>query len=351
MKKSIHALFTLSVMAAGLTLSSCDSAIFDYEGDCSVHYRVPITYKMNVLDADAFQSQVSSVTLYVYDTQGNLVLRKTENGDALKTPGYAMDVDLKPGQYSMLVWGEGTPNATPAESFTFGDPAQITDLSATLPLSGNDGNLYIDKDLTPLFHGYASSVDFPDTYGTVTLPAIDLTKDTNTFVIALENYEGYPIAPDALSVSIESQGNNVLSWQNRPIGETPFSYRAWSRTLIGSERPESRAEGEDEGDADGDVTGNVTGLLAELTTSRLMADSRPMLVVHRNWDDKDILRLDLINLLMLVQGHFPYSGQEYLDRVDRYTMTFFVDADLNWYTAQGINILGWKVVPPQDVDF
>ncbi len=53
---------------------------------------------------------------------------------------------------------------------------------------------------------------------------------------------------------------------------------------------------------------------------------------------------------MLVRGHFPYGGQEYLDRVDRYSMSFFEDADLNWYTAMGISILGWKVVPPQDMD-
>lgn len=305
---------------------------------------------MNVLDADAFQSQVSSVTLYVYDTQGHLVLQKTESGDALKVADYAMDVDLQPGKYTMLVWGEGRPNATPATSFAIGAPSQMTGLSATLPLSGTDGNLYIDQELVPLFHGYAESVDLTDTYGTVMLPAIDLTKDTNTFVIALENYEGYPIEPDALAVSIESQGNNILSWQNLPMGENHFTYRAWSQTQISSERSESRGDDDDQKDQTENATGNVTGLLAELTTSRLMADSRPMLVVHRNWDDTDIIRLDLINLLMLVRGHFPYGGQEYLDRVDRYTMTFFVDADLNWYTAMGINILGWKVVPPQNME-
>lgn len=314
--------------------------IFDDQGDCSVHYRLPITYKMNVLNADAFSSQVSSVTLYVYDEQGTLVLQKTDSGVLLKEPDYAMDVDLKPGKYEMLVWGQGTPNATPATNFTIGDGAHITGLSATLPLSGSEGDQYSDQELTPLFYGYSASVDCPDTYGEVILPAIDLTKDTNTFVIALENYEGHPIAPDALSVSIESQ-SNVLSWQNQPVGDNPFTYRAWSQTLLESERPETKA---------GEETGNVTGLLAELTTSRLMADSHPMLVVHRQWDDTDIIRLDLIKLLMLVRGHFPYGGQEYLDRVDRYTMSFFVDADLNWYTAMGISILGWKVVPPQDMD-
>lgn len=346
MKKNIQALFTVSVIAAGSILSSCDSMIFDDQGDCSVHYRVPITYTMNVMDIDAFHKEVTSVTLYVYDRQGNPVLQKTESGEALKAKDYAMDVDLLPGTYSMLAWGHGTPNYTPAASFTIGDPAQMTGLSATLPLSGTDGNLYIDQELVPLYHGYLPSVELPDTYGTVTLPGIDLTKDTNTFVIALENYEGLPIAPDALSVSIESQGNNVMSWQNLPIGENPFTYRSWSQTLLESVRPESRADDYSEG-----TTGNVTGILAELTTSRLMADSRPMLVVHRNWDDTDIIRLDLINLLMLVRGHFPYGGQEYLDRVDRYTMTFFIDADLTWYTAKGISILGWHVVPPQNVEF
>ena len=341
MKKSIRALFPFSLVAAGAVLTSCDSVIFDDQGDCSVHYRVPITFTKNIMDIDAFSRQVESVTLYVYDQDDNLVMQKTESGDALKTSDYAMDVDLLPGRYSMLVWAQGTPNYTPATSFTLGNPERMTGLSATLPLSGSDGNLYIDQELVPLFHGYAESVELPDTYGIVTLPTIDLTKDTNTFVIALENKEGLPIPEDALSVSIESSGN-TLGWNNLPINDNPFSYRAWSQTLLESERTESRAD---------DETGGVTGILAELTTSRLMADSHPKLVVHRAWDDTDIIRLDLINLLMLVRGHFPYSGQDYLDRVDRYTMTFFVDADLSWYTAEGINILGWKVVPPQDVEF
>lgn len=317
-------------------MNSCES-IYDDQGDCSVHYRVPITYTKNVLDADAFASQVNSVTLYVYDRQGNLVLQKTDSGDALKAPDYTMDVDLLPGTYTMVAWGEGTPNNTPATSFTIGDPTQMSGLSATVPLSGVQGNLYSDRELTPLFYGYSATVECPDTYGYITLPAIDLTKDTNTFVIALENYEGNPIPEDALTVSIQSQ-SNVLSWQNLPTGNTPFSYVAWSQSLIESERDNSR---------DGDETGNVTGILAELTTSRLMADSHPMLVVHRNTDNTDIIRLDLIKLLMLVRGHFPWNGQEYLDRVDRYTMTFFVDSENSWYTAGGINILGWKVVAPQ----
>jgi len=41
------------VIAFG-SLSSCDSAIYDDEGDCSVHYRVTFTYDMNMKWANAF---------------------------------------------------------------------------------------------------------------------------------------------------------------------------------------------------------------------------------------------------------------------------------------------------------
>lgn len=349
MKKSIQALFTISALAAGVLLNSCDSAIFDYEGDCSVRYRLPITYKMNYLNVDALSTQVDRVTVYVYNEQGAFQRSFSATIGELAQNDYALeiaDTELKPGKYSMLVWGEGKAEASDPVSFTIegGEKPALTDLSATLPLSGSDGSLVSDHDVTPLFHGYAANVELPDTYGTVTLPAIDLTKDTNVITIALENVEGYPIDPGALSVSIEADSSE-LNWQNQPVGNRLFSYMPWSVTKLETTRLETR-DGEDEGPTE---TG-VTGLLTEFTTGRLMANSKPMLVVHRNWDDKDILRLDLVNLFMLVRGHYPWGGQEYLDRIDRYTMTFFIDADLNWYTAGGINILGWKVVPPQNME-
>lgn len=356
MKKSIQALFTISALAAGVLLNSCDSAIFDYEGDCSVHYRLPLTYKMNYLDVDALSTQVDRVTVYVYDEQGAYRRTFSATVGQLAQNGYALEFsgdELKPGRYSMLVWGEGHAEGADPTAFAIGggDSPALTDLTATLPLKGSDGSLYSDRDITPLFHGYAAGVELPDTYGTVRLPAIDLTKDTNVITIALENVEGYPIDPGALTVSIEAD-DSELSWQNVPVGDRLFSYMPWSVTQLESTRPETRF-GEEEGDGEdeGLTETGVTGLLTEFTTGRLMADSKPMLVVHRNWDGKDILRLDLVNLFMLVRGHFPWDGQEYLDRIDRYTMTFFIDADLNWYAAGGINILGWKVVPPQNVDF
>lgn len=301
---------------------------------------------MNILDADAFASQVSSVTLYVYDSEGKLALKKTESGSALASPGYAMDIDLLPGNYTMLAWCEGTPAYSPNASFAIGggdNPASITELSATLPLrnSGTDSNYYSDLDIVPLYYGYSAEVKCPDTYGTVTLPAIDLMKDTNLINVALENLEGTEIEPDAVSVSIEAS-NSQLDWTNAVTGDTKFAYKPWSVDMISSERPNRSGE---------DVTNPVTGIFAEMTMGRLMVDRKPILVVNRKRDNKDIIRIDLVKFLCMVKGHYGnYSDQEYLDRMDRHTLTFFIDADLNWYMAGGVNINGWKVVPPQDME-
>ncbi|MDE5793346.1 MAG: FimB/Mfa2 family fimbrial subunit [Muribaculaceae bacterium] len=356
MKKSIQALFTLSAIAAGSLLSSCDSMIFDDQGDCSVHYRVPITYTQNVMHADAFYSQVTSVTLYAFDEDGNLALTKTESGEPLTHQGYAMDVELQPGTYSILVWANGDPTYSPTTQFEIGGgntPSSITDLSATLPLSTDPttGTLYSDRDIIPLYHGYAQNVEFPDTYGTVTLPAIDLTKDTNVLNVAIENFEGLVIEPDAVSVTIEAD-NSHIAWDNTIVSSTPFVYRPWSVTSLSSERPNETRDDDDNVGPGADETNPLTGLLSELTTGRIMADRKPILVVHRKYDDKDILRLDLVKFLCMVKGN--YSGnltdQEYLDCISYFNLAFFVDADLNWYTAGGININGWKVVSPQDME-
>lgn len=343
MEKSIKAFISIAAVAIASALTSCDSMIYDDQGDCSVHYRLPITFTTNILDANAFASQVSNVTVYVYDDHGNLALVKKESGNALRNPGYAMDLELLPGKYSMLAWCEGNAMAENPTMFSIGGgdrPASISDLSATLPLNGTAGELYSNKNIVPLFHGYLSDVECADTYGTITLPVLNLMKDTNIINVIAENLEGTEIEPDALTVSIEAS-NSEMNWKNEVVGDEAFKYTPWSVTPLSSEK-----------DTKADSTDPMTGLLAELTVGRLMVDRKPILVIHRKNDNTDIVRLDLIKYLCMVKGHYSgnYSDQEYLDRMDFHSITFFVDADLNWYTAAGLNINGWKVVPDQNIE-
>jgi hypothetical protein len=59
---------------SSVMFSSCDeSFIYDYEGDCSVNYRIQFSYDMNMKYANAFAHEVTSVSLYIFDEEGILV--------------------------------------------------------------------------------------------------------------------------------------------------------------------------------------------------------------------------------------------------------------------------------------
>ena len=85
----------LSALVACVFMVSC-TGFFDYEGDCRVRYLVRFKYDYNMKFADAFRPEVDEVTLHLIDSDGNVVWRKTESGEALKADGYAMNVDVAP---------------------------------------------------------------------------------------------------------------------------------------------------------------------------------------------------------------------------------------------------------------
>ncbi|MBR5478056.1 MAG: FimB/Mfa2 family fimbrial subunit, partial [Bacteroidaceae bacterium] len=93
----------LSLFAVMFT--SCDdSFVYDDEGDCSVHYRIKFKYDRNMKFADAFSTEVTSVALYAFDKSGILVYQGAESGTALADAGYALPVELQPGEYELLAW-------------------------------------------------------------------------------------------------------------------------------------------------------------------------------------------------------------------------------------------------------
>lgn len=340
------------VIALG-SLSSCDSAIYDDEGDCSVHYRVTFTYDMNMKWANAFPHEVKSVTLYIYDRNGGLVMSKTDNSAALASPDYYMDVEVLPGKYDMLVWATGespVDNPTAFEVASSAPGSAMSTLGAKMPLSGTaDAGLYVDRDIVPLYHGIMRGVDFPDTYGNVTLGPVSLTKDTNVMQVLLQNTDGTTMKADDFSFYITA-ANNELDYLNKVVSTTQFSYRPWTMTLTSAslDKPEAQAASK----APARAQTEANGILAELSTGRLIDTRTQRLVVRRNSDGEDIININLIQYLLMVKGEYNRSmtDQEYLDRNDSYSLMFFVDDDRNWYIAGGVYINGWRIVPPQDTE-
>lgn len=342
MKRPLHS-FLVAVFIAGVFsgLCSCDSLLYEEEGDCSVRYHVPFKFTRNILEADAFASQVTEVNLFVFDKNGTPVLSRTDSGERLANPGYTMDVSLPPGRYDMIAWCSGVSPAYDPVAFEIGKGDSPETLTATLPLASEDGRYSIDRDIIPLFYGRVEDVVCEeDDYGDISLPEIDLTRDTHGIDVLLVNREGREMKTSDFTISVEAD-NPELDCLNNPKGFKKFSHHPWSFTPV---------KAETKSDLIGQRSDVATSLFAETTVGRLTTDRKPRLVITRNSDGEKVVNLDLVSTLVLVKGHYNsrWQDQEYLDRMDRFQLMFVLSDDLSWYTALGININGWTVVPPQD---
>lgn len=94
-----------AALAAGLAGWSCDSVIYDGEGDCGVSYTLRFRYDMNMKFADAFAHEVGSVSVWAFDpSTGLLAWQRSESGAALAEEGYGMTLDVPAGDYDLVAW-------------------------------------------------------------------------------------------------------------------------------------------------------------------------------------------------------------------------------------------------------
>ena len=174
-------------------------------------------------------------------------------------------------------------------------------------------------------------------------------KNTNVLRVMLQYYKsenavGKVMRPEDFDFIIDDSVSQ-MGYDNRIIGNSPFAYRWWMKTAVSA--------GFDYGDTRAGEITQVNGLLAERTVGRLMADRQPVLRVVRNADGEEIIRLPLVKYLLMIKGEYrkDMGNQEFLDRLDEYNLTFFLDGDDKWYTGAGVHINSWVVVPGQDVEF
>jgi len=323
------------MLTACVMLTACDNAIYDSEGDCEVHYRVRFKYDYNMKFADAFAAEVNQVTLYLVDADERIIWQKTESGSRLAEEGYAMDVDVAPGTYSLLAWCSSE-NPT---KFQIGESGTCRGLKTDfLTVEDSDGSSHIRTDLDRLYHGYVADVEFPAADEGTFLYTVPLTKDTNHLVITLQQLSGDPI--DKRLVEFEITDDNAhLDWDNEPITGTPVTYHQWYKETVKADLSADRAMTDNE---------TFSGVVAELTTSRLMYSNRAnaRLRVYRTDTGKNIASIRLIDALLLVKGYENekrLTDQQYLDRKDEYDLTFFLDENHKWLDGM-IKIQSWRVI-------
>lgn len=325
-----------------LCLASCDSVIYDYEGDCSVTYTLDFRYDWNMKFADAFASEVKSVSLYAFGSDGKLVWQKSESGDALA--GGSMTLDLSPGDYHLLAWcgleSDGKRDATFSVPEAVVGQTTEEDLKCTLTRKRDtDGKAYTDTDLCPLFHGELDVTLPEDNDGGNYRYTMSLIKDTNHIRVILQHLSGEDVDVDAFSFSIEDS-NGLMAADNSLLEDEVISYRAWNT--------ETGEAGIDVKSSSKTIT-NVKAAIADLTVARMISGHDMILTIineaEEDTEDRIVAKIPVIDYALLVKGYYDgdMSNQEYLDRQDDYTMTFFLDEDNTW-TASTIYINSWRIV-------
>ena len=314
------------------SMESCES-IYEEEGDCSVTYRVAFRYVKNIVEADAFPSQVHSVSLYVFDKGGRLVTSKTESGTALAQPGYSMEIDVEPGTYDVIAWCglEG------GDSFSLkggAKPASKEDLICRMARTAASTS---SVELNPLFHGMME-LTFPEDPGVHVLGPVDLTKDTNTIRIVLQSYNGMVLNANDFNFKI-TDANGLMNYDNRLMDDDVITYSYWSKKEAIVDVPGTKATVE-----------SVSSVVAEISMARLVPEHNPTLTVTAKNEleagkDGIVLTLPLKDLLLVARGEAKshLSEADYLDYQDDWTLVFFVTDQRSWYMDAGIYVNGWHM--------
>jgi hypothetical protein len=278
---------------------------------------------------------VNSLALYVFDENDILVEEiATTDKVALSSGTFEIPLELNPGNYTLLAWG-GLQNE---ESFdmlaeTKIGKTKLQELQVKMHRQHDvEGKATVSKDLLPLYHGTMplEVTDYPGTY----TETMSLMKNTNVVRILLHEMSGHDVDADKFIFEIRDN-NGFYDWDNTLLDDEMITYSAWYQSTGTADMEES--------DATKAIT-TVNVALAELTIGRMKAGSSPILYIKSRETGEDVVRIPIADYALLVKGNYreSMSNQEYLDRQDEYTMTFFLDEG-EWVSSV-IYINSWRVV-------
>lgn len=344
----------IALLAVGIT--ACDSVFYDEEGDCSVTYRVKLTYTKNMKNADAFPSEVTHVALYAFDPAGRIAWSTTTTAAELHAADNCINVEVDPGTYDLVAWCGGTSRETAAAGWALagGDnPVEKADLLCTLVTtpSATPGHAVSDKDIHRLYHGTLTAAEMPDGYGTYDY-TIDLTKDTNFVRVILQHADGEPVNPDWFTFTI-TDTNTALDHTNAPASATVVTYRPWAVTTAATELPDpDNVAGRGMAASPSRAVTTISSVIAEMTTSRLVTTCRPTLEVNCTQPGNEhlVARLDLISYFLMIKGsaNRHLTDQDFLDRQDDYSMMLILDDNNRWNLSLGLYINSWRIVRQEE---
>lgn len=334
-----------TVLAAG-----CQGIVYQNEGDCENVYELQFVYDHNLKWADAFASEVDAVTVHLFNAStGALVKTYTDGGEHLAREGYAIRLDVPPGDYEMVAWcGQGAHDN--GHSFSVAkdvtSPSVREHLTCYMQRSRDleTQTAHIDQEggINHLYHGTLRAT-LPAEDGTKLRLKLPLVKNTNSVKVVLQSLKGKEIKKEDYKFTIEDK-NGHYDWDNSIIPDEPLTYHSWAVAGGSAEILDSNYDAIDRGSR-ADAGSTMSAVVADLTVGRLMANHRPILTVRKTADNEVLFRIPLTDYALMVKGNYrkTMTDQEYLDRQDEYNMTFFLDEKGEWIDTY-IYINKWKVV-------
>lgn len=379
-RKSIYSRLLLALAATTVMAmtTSCES-VYDEGENCS--YYVQFVYTMHLEEGDAFNEQVKSVDLWVFDkATGRLVDKYEESGEALAKDSYRMELHLDHDVirnatqgFTFLAWCGDIDN----KSFTVNKAGTtLEEVTASLnrqSLSGRpEASFKSTDELDLFFHGEESCV-LPDWYtfdittwqntNVITVQkdrkeekyecvvTIPLTRDTNNIHLTLEHLSGQF---NLEQLGIEMVDNNGYMFHDNSLKEDDgnIMYLPWrvaTGTLDQGEMPYGRGTDYDINDEDNKDNRYADLVTAELSTARIMANHNPVIRLYYKDTNQTVFQIPVVKWVTQMRSqnsrYAQYSDQEYLDRENNYElMVFLQDDGRGGWMAVSVVINGWHII-------
>lgn len=333
MRKS-DAIHTLAMLLLTLSMTAImSSCIYDDMGECGLH--VNFRYTHNMKEADGFAEEAEWVKLWVFNAQQQLVDQYEEGSEFISSKTGLKISQLPAGEYTFVAWA-GSAKQTKANS-DFDMPTlkkgdSMETLTARLQRDENGEN---SNKLNSLLNGTLKTT----LTGEKQTIVVDMKKCTNTLrVVLMPTSANETLKVDDYECFIEGK-NGWLAYNAEPYKKDSLIYRPYYQELS-----EDKAEG---------PTGESVvkqAVINELSTSRIMANTTPRLIIRHKDTKSEILNINLswfLSLQAIGEHRAEWSDQEYLDRQDEYSITFFTNGS-TWMQTH-IIVNGW-VLSLQDIE-
>lgn len=359
-QKTTRRFLLLSVLAGAM--ASCDSVLSYDEGDCSIEYSVKFKYDYNMEEVDAFSKLVRTVTLYAFDDNGNLVYRKTDEGEQLGDADYTMKVDIDASKYHLIAWA-GLNDESFAVPLLAPQQSKIDELTVqTLRKSANqtsrtateneEGKYIVNNELHALWHGEVKNA-VATRSGRESVTTVSLVKNTNNIriVVAQVNQSNEPIPPtrainkNSLKCAIYDD-NGYMNYDNTLLPDNMLTYQPFVTDMNTVTSRAFHTDGQPTEEGDSGTQQQFNAVVNEISIARLLTSQTPRLNIKNSVTGEELFKsknlIEFLELLRLEQYKNKYGLQEYLDREDNFSMIFFVNEKMALINSV-IEINGWTI--------